>query len=385
MAKRKQVHTDGTVSCEECGKYHGHILVRHLKEEHNLTLAQYSAEHPDSPVVSEAGARMLADARQRDSSSLETEEREYEETTVANVMGPAFAVAGDLEVIRYTDDAKYVPRGTDKGYIYNLKAALALFYTIMKDKVSSSIWFQGYSGTGKTQLVLNVCRRLALECVRVNLDSYVTRPDLLGDWMVIGGETVFNYGLLPRILKRKGKRILLLDEYDLANPYVSALFRPLLETDDPQIVLLENGGEIIRPEPGLTIVATANTWGTGDTTGLYGTTQSLSLADRQRFGMFVPLGFLRPEEEIEMLTDTVKGLKQVEAEKIVQVANSVRALHTDGKIEESLSPRQLVNWAETYFDNGKIVAAARLTFLNPLPESSQTAIVKAFDEAGLKE
>lgn len=365
----------GKVVCQECGKFESHVLLHHIRDAHGLTAVEYSDKHPGAPVFSETGGELIK-SRVQDGGLLVAPDRDFELVTVDTVFGTS---GESYEVKRFLGDAPWVPAGNDDGFQYDLDALLGLLYALHRE-TRNSCWIGGYAGTGKTKLVINVCRRLNREVVRINFDSSITRADLIGDWVVRNGQTIFQYGLLPRAMRRGA--VLLADEFDCINPYVAALFRPIME-DDPRLVILENGGEVIEPHPDFRVVATANTFGAGDDSGLFGTTQSLSLADRQRFALFIELDYLAPDKEKELLTDAVEDLDDDEAEMMVQVAGKIRESFKEGKLEESISPRQLVNWAEIYSESGNALVAANMAFLLPLTKSSQIAIRQLIEESGL--
>lgn len=377
MVKKVGSSTSGAekVKCAICG-HAAHVLLAHLRDEHSMTGLQYAEEHPGAPLFSKIGAEVVK-ARVGDAAGLAVPDREVEEVTLEDLMGWKGEVK--MKCRRFVGDAPWIPAGNDTGYQYDYDTTLALLFGLHRP-TRNSIWIAGYAGTGKTRLVLNVCRRLGREVLRVNLDSSITRSDLIGDWSLRGGETKFKYGLLPQAMIRGA--VLLLDEYDLGNPYVVALFRPVLE-EHPRLVILENGGEVITPHPEFRVVATANTFGSGDDTGLYGTTQNLSLADRQRFSLFIQTNYLPPEAEVSLLTSAVEGIEEDEASMMVQVASKIRDLFKEKKIEESISPRQLVNWAEVFNESGNALVAANMTFLLPLSNSTQMAIRQLIEESGL--
>jgi len=368
-------NADKKVTCKVCG-HEAHVLFKHLKEKHKLTVRAYSEKYPGAAVFSDLGSEVFK-SKLGGSVSLMVPDREYEMITLEDLMGWSGERA--LKVKRFLGESPLVPLGSDDGYVYDYDATLALLFGLSRPK-RNAVWISGTSGVGKTQLVLNVCRRVNREVIRVNLDSSVTRSDLIGDWVVVGGETRFKYGALAQAMVRGA--VLLLDEFDLGNPYVVALFRPVLE-DNPRLLILENGGEVIAPHPEFRVVATANTFGAGDESSLYGTTHSLSLADRQRFSLFIQMDYLKPEAEVKLLRDGVPNLDQDEAEAIVQVANRVRNQHKEHRIEEGISPRQLVNFAEVFDASGNAITAANMTFLLPLSASSQIAIRKLIEESGL--
>jgi cobaltochelatase CobS len=264
-----------------------------------------------------------------------------------------------------------VPAG-DEHYVFPRRQTEYLLRAIGMEG-RNGVYISGPSGTGKTQLVLNVFNRLKYECLRINGDSYKGRSEAIGEWKVKGSDMTFQYGPLP-VAMRRGIP-LLVDELDMLNPHALAILRPALE-DSPRIVIDENGGEVVEATPGFMIIATTNTWGHGDPSGLYGTTSILSEADMQRFTSFIELDYLPSDVEIQILTTKTK-LKKEEATAFVKVANEIRAKAKEGKIDKAISPRQLINWANAHLDlGGEVEEAAMLSFLRAWPPEIQTAVIE---------
>lgn len=363
------------VECAVCGAK-AHVLVQHIKLEHGLSAVEYVDKY-DAPLFSEFGGQIIR-ARVEKLSGSDNDDaaagREFKAKSIEDLFGWE---KEQFSCRVYEGKSPLVPTGSDEGFVYDYHATLALLFALHRKR--PSCYIAGYSGTGKTQLVLNIARKLNREVIRLNLDSSLTRADIIGDWSLKGGQPYFNYGPLPRAMKRGA--ILLLDEYDLVNHYIAPLFRPILE-DNPCLCIPENGGEVIVPSEGFAVVATANTWATGDESGLYGNTSTLSLADRQRFGLFVEVDYLEEEAEVGLLCAKVPDLEKDEANQFVLIANRIRSLYREGKIEEAVSPRQLVNWAEVFVDVGDVVSSANMAFLAPLRKSTQIAVKQLIEEAG---
>lgn len=381
MATRKRgataPDTEGKVACRLCD-HSAHVLVLHLRHEHGLTVQDYVAEHPGAPVFSDTGSLLL---RERDAAhsgldALRAPDRPYTTHTIEEIFG---LKGEDFEARRYEGEAPYVPDTDDSAYIYDREALQTLCYALQRAQFNT-IWIAGPSGVGKTDLVMHAHKRLNRECFRVCFDKSIIPEGLLGGCRFVNGETRFQYGPIVHAMVRGAT--LFLDELDLANPHTMPVLRPVLERK-PSVVLLDNGGERVRAHPDFRVVVTANTFGAGDDSGHYSGTEILSVADRQRIGLFVAMDFLPEKDEIDLLVKGVEGLTSKQGAEFVKIANGVREMARDGTVEEPLSPRQLVNWAEVFMLTKSAMSAANLTILAPLSESSRMAIGNLIKQSSL--
>lgn len=277
-----------------------------------------------------------------------------------------------------------VPEG-DPHYVY--PEAQTVHLLVFLDRPlghGNNVYISGPSGTGKTQLLLNVADKLNWPVTRIDCDSHMTRSSLIGAWTVRNKETVFQHGALA-LAMMKG-HILLLNEYDTINPMVANILKPVLDRK-PTLVILENGAEVIHAHPDFRVVATANTWARGDDSGQFVNTHIQSTADLRRFGAFIKMDFLDPKVEAQMLRDTFgkdeKGdwkLEEEEVTSMVKVATKIREAHQARKINRTLSPAECINWAYTYLELTSVYEAARLTFLNSYAPDEQVACFAMIEE-----
>lgn len=363
----------GGIACAICG-HTDHVLVRHIQEAHGLHPKQYVEKH-QAPVFSAEGAKVIQE-QIGGAALLSAPYRPSEMKTVEEV----FDWPGEsLKVRRYEGTTPFVPGGDDDGYKYNFNASMTVMLAMSRTGMNN-VWIKGDAGTGKSELVVNMARRWGRELFRINFDSAITRAEIVGDWGVKDGKTVFNYGILPIAMKRGG--VLLMDEFDLINPYLAPVFRPVLEKSR-RLVILENGAEVIDAHPEFVVMVTANSWACGDETGMYAITNNLSVAELDRFHLFEEMDYLEPAVEAELVCDAVPELPADRAALLVQIAGSIRALHREKRIERPLSTRQLVSWARTYVDYGDVTRAADLTFIHPRSEGERVAIREVIAGAGL--
>lgn len=269
-------------------------------------------------------------------------------------------VPRDLMVAAYKERTPWVP-AIDPDYVFPVEETKILLLGL---ELRDRILITGETGTGKTSLIEQVCARLNYQVVKVNFDGCITRQDLIGEWIVKGKEMTFQYGILVRAFKMPGT-VIILDEWDTISAECSFVLQRPLQKDDGNILILETGGELIPLHAENAIVATANTVGQGDDTGLYGQgTKVQNYAQLNRFGMTIKMSYLEESKEIEMIHNRFPELEPHECAGLVRAVNAVRDSYANGQISVPLSPRDLINWSEKYLLLGKPVRAARYAFLN---------------------
>lgn len=159
----------------------------------------------------------------------------------------------------------------------------------------------------------------------------------------------FEYG--PLALAMRYGAILLLNEIDLTSPEIAAGLNSVL--DGSPLCIAENGGEIIQPHPMFRFVATANTNGAGDDTGLYQGTQRQNLAWLDRFTI-CEVGYPDATVEKNLLSQRFPSLPESLCATMVDYANEVRKLfmgeastgNLTNTIEVTFSTRSLLRWGD---------------------------------------
>ena len=200
-----------------------------------------------------------------------------------------------VPVWHWEDEPDEVPV-LDPNYIFR---PMDLFKTLMTIVTDQRMWLKGHTGTGKTTLVEQVAARLRWPVLRINFDSEITRLDLIGRDVLRteNGQTVsmFADGLLPKGLA--GPYILLLDEFDRIRPDIAYVMQRALEGNG--LTVVEDGGRHIVPHQWTRTIATANTAGQGDDTGLYPGARPQSAALLDRFTSWADIDYLSPPERQE--------------------------------------------------------------------------------------
>ncbi|MEO0911428.1 MAG: cobaltochelatase subunit CobS [Pseudomonadota bacterium] len=306
------------------------------------------------------------------------------EPTVDVSVRDAFGIESDMAVKGFPERSDRVPE-VDAAYVFDRDTTLAILAGF---KHNRRVMIQGYHGTGKSTHIEQVAARLNWPCVRVNLDSHISRIDLIGkdaiklrDGMQV---TEFQEGILPWALSNPVA--IVFDEYDAGRPDVMFVIQRVLEVDGKLTLLDQN--KVIHPHPYFRLFATANTVGLGDTTGLYHGTQQINQGQMDRWSLVATLNYLPHDAEVDIVLAknpemaTEKGRKTVS--RMVTVADLSRSAFMNGDVSTVMSPRTVIAWAQNAAIFGDVGFAFRLTFLNKCDELERQTVAefyqRCFDE-----
>jgi len=290
----------------------------------------------------------------------------------------AFGINTDMVVPAFSEGSEHVP-DLDETYHFDPQTTLAILAGFAHNR---RVMIQGYHGTGKSTHIEQVAARLNWPCIRVNLDSHVSRIDLVGKDAIVlrDGQQVteFREGLLPWALQHP--TALVFDEYDAGRPDVMFVIQRVLEVEG-KLTLLDQS-RVIRPHKGFRLFSTANTVGLGDTTGLYHGTQQINQGQMDRWNIVVTLNYLEAEEEVKIVSSKVEALRTPEGQKLaaqmVALADMTRHAFIKGDISTVMSPRTVMTWAENNEIFNDIGLAFRFTFLNKCDESERSLVAEYF-------
>jgi cobaltochelatase CobS len=291
----------------------------------------------------------------------------------------AFGIDSDMEVPAFSKGSEYVP-AVDEAYRFDHDTTLAILAGFAYNR---RVMIQGYHGTGKSTHIEQVAARLNWPCIRVNLDSHISRIDLIGKDAIVlkDGKQVTEYreGILPWALQHP--TALVFDEYDAGRADVMFVIQRVLEVEGKLTLLDQN--KVIRPHPAFRLFATANTVGLGDTTGLYHGTQQINQGQMDRWSIVATLNYLPHDEEVNIVLakaphlDNDEGRKLVSA--MVSLADLTRAGFIAGDISTVMSPRTVITWAENArIFGGDVAFAFRLTFLNKCDEVERSTVAEYY-------
>ena len=289
-----------------------------------------------------------------------------------------FDIDVDLKVPSFSNGSEYVPE-IDSAYKFDKDTTLAILAGFSHNR---RVMIQGYHGSGKSTHIEQVAARLNWPCVRVNLDSHISRIDLLGKDAIVLQEgkqiTEFREGILPWALQTP--TALVFDEYDAGRPDVMFVIQRVLEVEGKLTLLDQN--KIIKPHPSFRLFSTANTVGLGDTTGLYHGTQQINQGQMDRWHIVSTLNYLDPELELKVVLAKIPSmdtkLGREEASNMISVANLSRQGFANGDISSLMSPRTVISWAENNEIFKDLTRSFEITFLNKCDDTEKTIIAEYY-------
>ncbi len=285
-----------------------------------------------------------------------------------------FGIDSEMQVDAFSKKNEFVP-DIDKDYKFDRDTTLAILSGFLYNK---KVIVHGYHGTGKSTHITQVAARLNWPCVRINLDSHISRIDLIGkDAIVIkdGKQiTEFKEGILPWAYQ--SSCALVFDEYDAGRSDVMFVLQRILESDGFFTLLDKN--KVVKQNKFFRLFATANTIGLGDTTGLYAGTNQINQAQLDRWEIVTSLNYLSLDKEMEIILAKNKNLNNAKGKEkvanMIKVASLTRRGFVAGDISTVMSPRTVLNWvsnSEIFSDTGY---AFRVTFLNKCDETEKSII-----------
>jgi len=285
-----------------------------------------------------------------------------------------FGLEIDMKVPGFSGPSEHVPE-KDKNYIFDSETTLAILAGFSHNR---RCMVQGYHGTGKSTHVEQIAARLNWPCIRINLDSHVSRIDLVGKDAIVLKEgkqiTEFKEGLLPWALQRPCA--LVFDEYDAGRPDVMFVIQRVLEVEG-KLTLLDQS-KVISPHQSFRMFATTNTIGLGDPTGLYHGTQQINQGQMDRWNIVTTLNYLDHEKECDIVNSKLGNVDRKQISNMVSVANLTRQGFMNGDISIVMSPRTVIMWGENASIFNDLSFAFRLTFLNKCDETERSIVAEYY-------
>ena len=289
-----------------------------------------------------------------------------------------FGFDSKWEAPAYSMTSEHVP-DLDPDYLFNSETTLAILAGFAYNR---RVMVTGYHGTGKSTHIEQVAARLNWPCIRINLDSHISRIDLIGKDAIVLKDgkqiTEFREGILPWSYQHNVA--LVFDEYDAGRPDVMFVIQRILESSG-KLTLLDQS-RVIRPHPAFRLFATANTVGLGDTTGLYHGTQQINQAQMDRWSIVTALNYLPHAEECGIVLSKSKSYQNDKGKKIianmVRVADLTRNGFMQGDLSTVMSPRTVLTWAQNAEIFGDMGFAFRVTFLNKCDELERPIVAEFY-------
>ena len=289
-----------------------------------------------------------------------------------------FGLDTDMVVKGFADRSERVPE-IDTTYKFDPDTTMAILAGFSHNR---RVMIQGYHGTGKSTHIEQVAARLNWPAVRVNLDSHISRIDLLGKDAIVLRDgkqvTEFREGILPWALQHPCA--LVFDEYDAGRPDVMFVIQRILEVDGKMTLLDQN--KVIRPHDSFRLFATTNTVGLGDTTGLYHGTQQINQGQMDRWSIVTTLNYLPHDDEVGIITAKVPDWADEQGQKyinsMVSVADLTRSGFMNGDISTVMSPRTVITWADNSRIFDDVAFAFRVSFLNRCDEMERPVVAEYY-------
>ena len=306
------------------------------------------------------------------------------EPTVKVDVRATFGIDTDMTILGFAERSDRVPE-VDEAYVFDHDTTLAILAGFQYNR---RVMIQGYHGTGKSTHIEQIAARLNWPCVRVNLDSHISRIDLIGKDAIKLKDgvqvTEFQEGILPWALSNPVA--IVFDEYDAGRPDVMFVIQRVLEVDGKLTLLDQN--KVIQPNPYFRLFATANTVGLGDTTGLYHGSQQFNQGQMDRWSLVATLNYLPHDAETDIVLSKNPALSTDEGRRMVSrmvtVADLSRTAFMNGDLSTVMSPRTVIAWAQNAAIFGNVGFAFRLTFLNKCDELERKTVAefyqRCFDE-----
>ncbi len=292
-----------------------------------------------------------------------------------------FGINSDWTVPAYSEKTEHVPE-IDPNYLFDEQTTMAILAGYAFNR---RVMVSGYHGTGKSTHIEQVGARLNWPTVRINLDSHISRIDLLGKDAIVVRDgqqiTEFHDGILPWALQNNVA--LVFDEYDAGRPDVMFVIQRVLEVDGRLTLLDQN--RVITPHASFRLFSTTNTIGLGDTSGLYHGTQQINQGQMDRWSIVTTLNYLPHDNEVEIVLAKTKAWQNAEGRekisKMVRVADLTRAAFINGDLSTVMSPRTVITWAENTVIFDDLALAFRLTFLNKCDELERNLVAEFYQRA----
>lgn len=344
--------SDGKIVCQIDGA-RCHAIVTHLKNNHpDWTIERYLEAYPDAPTLSDVAKAQIAARAAQKAAAAGTQPLALQSGVVKKPFHEVFGLGNAKAAKRASGEpmlidtfasqdpatSALVPK-IDENYVFSIEdtkdviIGLALSYPIY-------VW--GYHGTGKTTLLEQVHARTKRPFLRVQHNIGTEEADIVGQWTVRGGDTIFQPGPLTMAMIEGWTYCA--DEYDFAMPAVTAVYQAVLEG---KALVIKNAPaelRVVEPHANFRFCATGNTCGIGDETGLYQGTQMGNAANYSRFGMTIQIDYMAAKIETIVIANQ-SSCSQEDAAKFVTFANEVRNAYKAGKIGSTISPRELINAA----------------------------------------
>jgi cobaltochelatase CobS len=342
---------DDRIVCEICGDK-VHSIQHHLKKDHlDWSMGQYTEKYPLGELFSPTAKAKMKEIENKKDAELKVAmvseiegnaKRPFHEIfEISPKIKDAMSARGGpipITVVEKCDDPDLIP-GEDDSYIFEIQT---LKNALLGLELKIPVYTWGHSGVGKSTFWEQVCNRLGRPMIRVQHTINTEESHIVGQWTVRDGATKFELGPLAVAMQRGW--VYLADEYDFGLPSVLSVYQPVLEGKPLVIKEADAENRIIKPHPNFRIVATGNTNGSGDDTGLYQGTSIQNEANYDRYGVTIQMGYMSADNERDMIASQAEILPE-DAERLVKFGSMIREAYDAARISKPISPRALINAA----------------------------------------
>jgi cobaltochelatase CobS len=357
------------ITCQICGAQ-THIIEAHLRKEHpEVTLEKYQEDFPGAALMSVEAEKAIAERRAQkaitptvvDFSGPKTERRPMHEVFGFGNAPAAKAASGKPILIETFVERHVLTPDIDTGYIFNIGLTKDVLMAVDQNIPG---YFWGHMGVGKSTVIEQVCAYTNRPMIRVQHTANMEEADLEGRWIVRNGEMTFELGPLAEAMEHG--YLFLADEYDFASPMILSMYQAVLEGKP---LFIKAANRKVAPHPNFRIIATGNTNGTGDESGLYMGTQQQNAANYERFGIVQKVEYMPQNQEVGIIINKT-GISQQQAEAIVNFATMMRAAFDRRDVTFAMSPRSALRAAQIGKMKNCFVTGIKLAYVNRLPTLS---------------
>lgn len=387
---------DTKIACAICG-CKTHSIQLHLQRDHSdVTIADYKEKYPKEPLLSKLAEQKVADHVRAEAakSSVTTEYTSgLEYATHALPFHDLFSLGktkatmsarGEpipVTVLKGTGGFDEMIPDLDPNYVYNIDILKTL---LMGVEMNIPVYLWGHAGTGKTTIYEQIAARTKRPMLRVQHTANMEEEHVIGGWRLRDGHTVFELG--PLAMAMKHGWVYMADEYDFGRPEVLSLYQPVLEGKPLVIKEADTANRVIRPHPGFRFVATGNTNGQGDETGLYQGTTMQNAANYERFGIVEKMPYMEESMEAMLVSQQAK-IPMPDAKKLISFATSIRQEFESAKMSNPISPRSLIFAARIGMARSNYLIGLEKAYLNRLTsvdrEAARSFASRVFGTSGV--
>lgn len=365
------------IKCEICGS-ETHVIKRHLEQEHQgVSYEEYQERYPDAPLLSETAKKKFDEmtARRKEEHAMALASGYVPLKVGKQAFHEVFDIPEDTKGVKSSRGGKPIPISVyegsplgfedfvpvkDPNYIFNVDTLKLLIMGLESNIVT---YLVGHAGTGKSTLVEQACAYTNRAMLRIQHTVHTEESHILGQYIFKNNETVWEPG--PLQIAMKHGLTYCADEYDRGLPQVLSVYQPVLE--GKQLVTKEAPTEwrVIRPHPDFRFVATGNTNGAGDDTGLYQSTALQDFANFERFNLMMKVDWMPPEQEIAVVAAQA-GILKNDAKDLVRFAGEIRKEVDGNGLQSPVSPRALIAAAKIGQRIGSFSKGVEFAYLNRL-------------------